>query len=152
MAGLFLDSSAIAKRYVRETGSAWIDGLFDPNAKNRIYISNVTGVEVVAAISRRSHNLRPANQIQLLIAEFRNDYLNLFRIIQTDEMLLFRAMDLAQKHRLRGYDALQLSAAFEVHSAYLATAEPAVLISADEELNAAALAEGLLVQNPNQYP
>jgi hypothetical protein len=30
MATCFTDSSALVKRYVRETGSVWVDSLFDP--------------------------------------------------------------------------------------------------------------------------
>jgi hypothetical protein len=46
-----------------------------------------------------------------------------------------RAMLLAEKHGLRGYDALQLAAGVEVDVRYLASGLPAVIfISADTEL------------------
>ena len=62
-------------------------------------------------------------------------------------------MQVAQKHALRGYDAVQLAVALEVQT--LSTSlrlSPIILVSADTELNATALAEGLLIENPNLYP
>ena len=62
-------------------------------------------------------------------------------------------MQVAQKHALRGYDAVQLAVALEVQT--LSTSlrlSPIILVSADTELNATDLAEGLLIENPNLYP
>jgi len=54
---------------------------------------------------------------------------------------------------LRGYDAVQLAAALEANDERLANAlTPLTLVSADTELNTAAQAEGLNVENPNNYP
>jgi uncharacterized protein len=52
-----------------------------------------------------------------------------------------------------GYDALQLAAGVEVDVRYLASGLPAVIfISADTELNVAAMAEGLTIDDPNTHP
>jgi predicted nucleic acid-binding protein len=61
-------------------------------------------------------------------------------------------MDLAERHVLRGYDAVQLAAALKVHREYVAFGGSCTLVSADAELNSAALAEGLSVENPNDHP
>jgi len=45
MAVLFFDSSGLVKRYVAETGTAWVIGLLRPSA-NDIFIANITGIEV----------------------------------------------------------------------------------------------------------
>ena len=61
-------------------------------------------------------------------------------------------MALAEKHPLRGYDAVQLTAALEVDR--LRTAQelsPPELISADTALNDAALLEGLRIDDPNNH-
>ena len=56
------------------------------------------------------------------------------------------------KHGLRGYDAVQLAAVLQVRDERVALgATPIILVSADTELNAAAMAEGLLVENPNNH-
>jgi len=54
---------------------------------------------------------------------------------------------------LRAYDAVQLAAALEVKRIYQTGGlGPVILVSADQELNAAAVAEGLLVDDPNSHP
>jgi hypothetical protein len=62
-------------------------------------------------------------------------------------------MILAERHALRGYDAVQLAAALELQTVLTASGLPALtLVSADAELNAAAAAEGLTVEDPNLHP
>ncbi len=53
-----------------------------------------------------------------------------------------RAARLADTHALRGYDAVQLAVALDVH----ARDQALVLVSADAERNAAATTEGLRVK------
>lgn len=52
MAFYYVDSSALVKRYIRETGSAWVLSLFDPSLNNDVLIAAITGVEIIAAIIR----------------------------------------------------------------------------------------------------
>lgn len=54
MALYFLDSSALVKRYIKETGSTWILNLFDPTVNHEIFIAAITQVEIIAAITRRT--------------------------------------------------------------------------------------------------
>ena len=54
MAGYFVDSSALVKRYVQETGSMWLSDLVSPAAGHDIYIARITTVEVIAALIRRA--------------------------------------------------------------------------------------------------
>ena len=49
----FLDTSALVKRHVNETGSAWVRSLSRPGTGHERYIARVTAVEVFAAITRR---------------------------------------------------------------------------------------------------
>jgi len=68
---------------------------------------------------------------------------------QTTVDLIAQAGALAEKHALRGYDAVQLAAALQAKSAYSTAGLALTLISADLELNSAAIAEGLVVYDPN---
>ena len=63
--------------------------------------------------------------------------------------MLEAAIMLSRRRGLRAYDAVQLAAASEVNLFYIAEGcGPVTLVSADRELNAAATAEGLLVDDP----
>jgi predicted nucleic acid-binding protein len=53
MAVLFLDSSALVKRYAQEVGSAWITARTDPAAGNQCWIAGITPVEIFAAIYKK---------------------------------------------------------------------------------------------------
>jgi hypothetical protein len=84
---------------------------------------------------------------------FRRDLATTYQVIEVTLSLANRARLLAEKHGLRGYDAMQLAAGFEVSVRYLAAGLPAVMfISADTELNASAAAEGLTIEDPNTHP
>jgi hypothetical protein len=49
----FVDSSALVKRYVLETGTPWIRRLTRHNPSTVIYIAHITVVEVTCAVARR---------------------------------------------------------------------------------------------------
>lgn len=53
---------------------------------------------------------------------------------------------------IRGYDAVQLAAALELHAECLADGTTLTLISSDGALNTAAIAEGMTVADPNSHP
>lgn len=62
-------------------------------------------------------------------------------------------MDISEKHALRGYDAVQLASALEMVTLRSALGLAGLtFVSADGDLNAAAMAEGLNVDDPNAHP
>jgi hypothetical protein len=150
MAEYFLDSSALVKRYVRESGSAWIHALFDAAFDHEMFIAGVTGVEMVAAIARRARGGSiSATDATATCRRIRSDLTTDYQVIEMTERLLSRAMTLAETHGLRGYDAVQLAAGCEVNALCVATGlAPVIFVSADRELNAAAAREGLLSEDP----
>ncbi|MBI3823949.1 MAG: type II toxin-antitoxin system VapC family toxin [Planctomycetes bacterium] len=154
MAVYMMDSSAIVKRYASEIGSAWIMGITDPAAGNEIWVVRITAVEVVSALARRVRggSIDPVDG-DVAIALFKNDLQDEYQIIEVTEALVDRAMALAEKHVLRGYDAVQLAAAFELNAILTASGLVALtFVAADAALNAAAVAEGLKSDDPNSHP
>jgi predicted nucleic acid-binding protein len=111
------DSSAVVKRYVSETGTAWVLRLADPKANNRIHLARITGVEVIAAIARRNREgSLSANDAATAIADFRYDFGTAYRIVEITPGLIASAMLLAETYALKGYDAVQLAAGLEVNA------------------------------------
>ena len=150
----FLDSSAIVKRYISETGTAWILNLHKPSAQNVIYIAQITGVEVVSAISRRLRgNKLTQKSADRAIFRFKRDFANKLRIIRLNDQIISETMQLSEKHFLRGYDAVQLAIANELGKRFAVRGFATItFISADNSLNSAAQAEGLTVDTANNYP
>jgi hypothetical protein len=67
--------------------------------------------------------------------------------------LFSNAMSAARTHRLRAYDAVQLAVAPEVRQIHRETGRGQVTrVSADRDLNAAAIAEGFAVEDPTTHP
>ena len=151
MAIFFFDSSAVVKRYIQETGTAWVVDTTNPSTGNRIYLTRITGVEVVSAISRQ----KKAGALSEMVAgtaieQFRQDFKNQYRVIEVTRSLAERAMMLAETYALRGYDAVQLASGIEVHSLCQILSIPSFsFVSADMALNDAAMGEDLGVIDPN---
>ena len=150
----FFDSSAIVKRYLNETGTAWVTNIFDPTSGSEIYIAHISGAEVVAAIARRGlTGSITASKVTSAISQFRREFVSAFQIVEITQNLIARAMDIAEIHALRGYDSVQLASALEMLALRSALGlSGLIFVSADSDLNAAAMAEGLNVDDPNAHP
>jgi uncharacterized protein len=154
MAVYFFDSSALVKRHVTEVGSAWVRSLTQAKAAHTVYIARITAVEITSAITRRQRGggLSSA-QGGAIFGHFRRQLAQRYIILDMTPSLLAAAMLSARAHGLRAYDAVQLAAAVQVHrSHHDAGLGIVTLISADQELNAAALAEGLPFDDPRLHP
>ena len=66
-------------------------------------------------------------------------------------------MALIESHTLRGYDGVQLAAALQLNDLISSVGMPAAiastltLVSADDDLNQAAVAEGLMLEDPRGH-
>jgi uncharacterized protein len=154
MTAVFLDTSALAKRYVVETGSPWVTSLTDPGSGNSSWISAVTPIELLAGLYRRARigtiTLTEAQQSE---QHFRHELATHYQLVDLNPVILQEAMRLVAVHPLRAYDALQLATVLDLRAqrALHGVTDP-VFVSADHSLNTAAAAEGLAVENPNQHP
>lgn len=154
MAVYFFDSSAIVKRYVTEAGTVWVNRIADARTANRIYLVRLTLVEVISAITRKARRGGiTAAGAEIAVAAFRRDFLNQYAKVDLISALIEHAANLAETHALRGYDAVQLAAALAINNERVTSGLSTVtLVSADGALNAAAVAEGLAVGDPNAHP
>jgi predicted nucleic acid-binding protein len=154
MAAFIFRASGIVKRYLMEIGSGWVQGLTDPAAAHEVFLTRITRLEIVAAVTRRGRgDPLSASAAPALLAQFRHDSAHRYTILEVTPPLLADAERLAESHGLRAYDAVQLAVAADLHRERLANGlSKPTLISADQELNAAAIAEGLDVDDPMAHP
>ncbi len=154
MTAYFLDSSALVKRYVPETGSAWIRALSAPNTGNSLIIARITWVEVKSAITRRERegSLTPSDR-KLIVQKFRSDLNNQYQVIELDVTVAERASQLVEQYPLRAYDAVQLASVLLLQSAFATTQSTSpIFLSADNRLSTVAIGLRLLFDNPNHHP
>jgi predicted nucleic acid-binding protein len=106
---LYLDTSSLVKLYVEESASADVEGL--------VGSAEVTGTSLIAyaearaAFARRfrenSFSSKDYNQLR---SQFDSDWKN-FLSIHVNLDIVQMAGDLAEKHGLRGFDAVHLASA-----------------------------------------
>jgi predicted nucleic acid-binding protein len=150
----FLDASAVVKRYADEAGSAWVRQITDPQAQNTILLAEITLAEVTAALAAKQRAPKgiTLEQRNRVLSRFFQDCDEHFTLVSIDRSVIDRAVDLAQRHRLRAYDAVQLATALEASAITQAQALPALtFVAADTDLLTAAAAEHLSVENPLNY-
>ena len=106
---LYLDASALVKRYIQEKGSeqvnAWV------YAAEMVVTGLITRVEVAAAIARagRMKLISPEEALAAL-SQFRVEWESFYRLPITENTVI-RGDALAFEHHLRGYDATHLACA-----------------------------------------
>jgi predicted nucleic acid-binding protein len=154
---LFLDTSAIVKRYVNETGSEWVVVQCKQAADNTIILSYATLAEAVTAFCRKAR-LQDLNQ---RISEsdrdhhiriFRQDVEQQYTLVDVTKAVYTHAGDLCRIHKLRAYDAIQLACALKASGEFIALEKAApIFVSADTDLLSIAEAEGLNIEDPNAH-
>lgn len=154
MSVYFFDSSALAKRYVSETGSKWIKSLCNSNTGNIIICSNLTEVEVSSAFCRRCReghiSIKERND---LIKTLRHDCILEYYLLEITNNIRDKAIELLKNYKLRGYDAMQLATALVANQILISHKLGALtFVCADNRLYNAAVSERLTVDNPNNYP
>ena len=154
MAPFYLDTSALVKRYAEERGTVWVSHLTNPTVGNQLYTLRLTAAEMVAALYRKVRT----GEVTLVEAQraegnFIADWQQQYQIVELTPSVVDRAMLLARRYGLRGYDAVHLAAVLELDAMFRSAGAAALtLISSDRDLLLAAVSEGTAVDDPTNYP
>jgi predicted nucleic acid-binding protein len=134
----YFDTSALAKRYVREPGSEGIIDLW--RASTAIFTSAVTYAEMMASLHRKRREVVvSAKTFERLLVSFREDWRSLY-CIEVSGGLHLPIDRLVAAHPLRGFDAIHLASAVLV---YQKIPTDFVFACFDQQLLHAARREGL---------
>lgn len=127
----FLDSSALVKRYVAETGSDLVRRIFE--AADEIVVSPVTRLEAASALARR------CREGDLTAAEGRRALRRLdwerpdFTRVRFGPDLERTARRLLFRRSLRTLDAIQLASAKLASCRFLVSSDRRLLVAAEQE-------------------
>lgn len=149
----YLDSSALVKRYLVETGTPWVQ-TWCADPIQTVAVGEIGLVEIAAAFAGklRGAHITPAQYHSAradLAADARDEYV----LVTINRAVVDEAIELTAKYRLRGYDAVHLACALTLNRALAAYHLPSlVFVSADDDLLKAATAEGLSADDPNRHP
>lgn len=145
MTFLYLDSSALVKRYVAEPGSDDVIALMADAAA--VATSLVTRAEVAAALARAVRSGKvDEDDARRAHRKFLHEWPDIGRVPVTDA-LVERADALAWERALRGYDAIQLAAALACQDMVGALDVDVLLATFDRQLLNAARQAG-----PDTWP
>jgi predicted nucleic acid-binding protein len=135
---LYLDTSTLVKLYVEEPDSQDVVDLV--NASEVTSTSLIAYAEARAAFARRYREkaFKP-HEYRTLVSSLNKDW-DSYLTVRVSRDLVQLAGNLAEKHGLRGYDAIHLSSAITLRNE-LTT--PIVFSSSDHKLQKAATLENL---------
>jgi uncharacterized protein len=147
----FLDTSALAKRYLTEKGSLRVRRLLDRRA-DVFYQTFLTPVELASALYRRLRERDITSEelaltLRAYVTHSHQDYL----WVPYSETLMERASTLLAHHALRALDAVQLASALDLKDRLPADELPVTFLSADERLVESARREHLQARNPERW-
>lgn len=135
---VYLDASALVKRYVAEAGSPEVEALI--NEAQAIGTAVISRAEVAAALARAARSgLVTSEAATKALQAFNADWEHLVRL-QLGEPLAARAAALAWEHGLRGFDAVHLASALAWSESL---GETLAVATYDRELWRGARASGL---------
>ena len=136
---VYLDASALVKRYVAEAGSAEVEALVrEARLAGTVIVSRA---EVAAGLARAMRTRLVTREVASKAREaFQADWESMVRV-QVGEPLAARAAALAWEHGLRGYGAVHLAAALVWRETL---GEPVTVATYDRELWRGAQASGLV--------
>ena len=108
---LFCDTSALVKLYIVEVGSEELKArMLEAEA---VAVCRIAWAEAYAALSRRAREVpEDASIIEQAKTALAADWPH-FVVLDIDQALVERAGEYADTFALRGYDSVQLAAAFE---------------------------------------
>lgn len=153
MAAYYADSSALVKRHVPETGSAWFASLAAPSAGNIIITARISLAEIYSALNRRVReaSITTADYVSI-ISDLNSIWSTDYEIIELTQPVIDETRLLCERHPLRAYDAVQLASALHASRVLQAVGKPPpIFLSADGRLLIAAQAEGLVTDDPNLH-
>ena len=112
---LYLDTSALVKLYVEEPGSAAVAARVE--RAEAVVTARVTYAEARAAFARqrREGGLTSA-ALRRVVRDLDGEW-GTYNLVDLGEPVIRRAGALAERHALRGHDAVQLAAALDVRTA-----------------------------------
>jgi predicted nucleic acid-binding protein len=138
---LYFDSSALMKLLINETGAEWAIELW--HGPEQKFACSVAYAEVRAALAA-AHRGRRISDNLLFIAKRKFDLLwQELRVVTPDRELVHDAGELAERHALRGFDALHLASAVNMRTS--AIDYDVLMVSWDADLATAARDAGMSV-------
>lgn len=154
MTHVYLDASALVKRFRHEIGSEVVNDTMDrvsTHNPRRLVVSSLTTLETLSILNRRR------NDAQIPLPEFLRSLRGIIREIRTfshylviDDRLVLTSVIHTIKHNVNSADAIHLAVPLSLRDALQQHAEDLVCLAADQRLVRAVREEGIVVIDPER--
>ena len=135
----YFDSSALVKRYVRESHSDRVLALLDETIPAT---SRFSAVEIASALARRCREGDLDESLRHRLLRDLDDDMDSFYLVELVPEVVRTARGLLDRNRLRAADALQLASSLVLQQRMQS---PVLFVAFDRDLNVAASREGIEV-------
>jgi predicted nucleic acid-binding protein len=144
---VYLDSSALIKRFIAEKGSAFVDHIV--RRHRPITTSRLSYIEIYSCFARLKRQGSLSEKAHASASkQFEREFLRYRRIEWTPELFAI-ARALLEKHPLRSLDAIQLASAAQLKQV---AGDLLIFAGADRRLLDAAAAEGFRIVDVEKDP
>mgnify|MGYP001570303569 CR=1 FL=1 len=149
---MYVESSALVKRYIPEKGSDFMDELFDHRTGSLYLVTSIlSALEHKSALTRLAKSgTIGESEMKEALAEFWRDRRLFSTIVPIDNAFLEEAGNHLERYPLRSLDALHLAAILRILDVTRRSGETLVVVGSDRELLDACHQEGITVLNPEE--
>jgi predicted nucleic acid-binding protein len=148
LAVYYLDTSALVKLYVRETGTDRMIAIAAGSDPPQLAILSLARAELYSAIRRRMRTGDiESDMVTQLLSRFESHLQTRYLRQSVSDTVLDMACSLIDRHPLRAYDAIQVAGCLTLRATVL---EPPIFVCADRRLLATAQTENLTCLDPTE--
>lgn len=147
----YLETSALVKLYILESGTDALLRIANDPALNRMTVFVLAPVEVHSAVRRRERAGDLDPKVAALLLDQMSGHLRSRFIVQPlIASVLDKSLELIDRYALRAYDAIQLAGCLVLRSSL--GSEPVTFVCSDLQLLDAARQEQLPILDPSASP
>lgn len=152
MKHVYLDASALVKRYRQEAGSEVVNDTIERVASDNprhLVVSSLSIIETVSILNRRRNEAGiPAEAFRSALRRVIEELRTFSHALLIDDHLLLSSAQYAIKHNINSADATHLAILVALQATTVASDDELLCLAADQRLIRAARAEGITVVDP----
>ncbi len=136
-----------------EKGSEWVIKQA-AESEGEIHVSQITLPEIAAALTARARAPEGISKEELdrAIEKFLKECAEIFELSDVSRPIIDLAVEITQRRKIRGCDAIQLATALKINQAFVHEGLAEIrFVASDTDLLKAAKEEGLATADPEEH-
>jgi hypothetical protein len=151
---VYLDASALVKRYRQEIGSEVVNDTIDrvsADDSRRLFISSLTTIETLSILNRRRHESHmPLADFIVSLRGVIGELKRFSHYLAIDDQLIISSAQYTIKHNINSAGAIHMAILLSLHNVVRQGDDDLLCWAADKRLVRAVRAEGIPVIDPEE--